>query len=142
MDLPVKMNLSAPNVVNVCVDRRSSEACTGRLYCRYTEESIPFQNEYHLLKILEELMDRIGYPQSSVEMRSYRKKDRVFGELPGIMIRGEEIFQKRGRLGTFVIHVRYRQNATWQGDAAWLEKGTVKPFRSALELLKMMDNVR
>ena len=94
MDLPVKMNLSAPNVVNVCVDRRSSEACTGRLYCRYTEESIPFQNEYHLLKILEELMDRIGYPQSSVEMRSYRKKDRVFGELPGIMIRGEEIFRK------------------------------------------------
>ena len=74
MDLPVKMNLSAPNMVNVCVDRRSGEACTGRLYCRYMEEKIPFENEYHLLKIMEEFMDRIGYPQSSVEMRSYKRK--------------------------------------------------------------------
>ena len=142
MDLPVKMNLSAPNMVNVCVDRRSGEACTGRLYCRYMEEKIPFENQYHLLKIMEEFMDRIGYPQSSVEMRSYKKKSRIFGEVPGIMARGEEIFQERGDLGTFIIHVKYRQNATWQGEAAWIEKGIVKPFRSALELLKMIDNVR
>ena len=141
MSLPVKMNLSAPNLVNICVDSREGEDCRGRLYCRYTKEKIPFQSEYHLLKLMEGLMDRIGYPQASVEMRSYKKKERFQDEPLPRMLEGEEIFQKRGELATFLVHVQYRQHATWQGEAAWVEQGCVKPFRSALELLKLMDNV-
>ena len=28
----------------------------------------------------------------------------------------------RGKKGTFVVHVRYKENATWQGEVVWAEK--------------------
>lgn len=140
MDVPVKMNLSAPNVVNVCVDKREGEACAGRMYCYYTKELVFFQNEFHLLKLMEDLMDRIDYPQASVKMRSYRKKESFSEKTLHKVSEREEIFRERGALATFFIHVRYRQNATWQGEVAWVEKGDAKQFRSALELLKLIDN--
>ena len=44
-----------------------------------------------------------------------------------------------GNTGTFIVRVRCRQNATWQGEVAWAEKEKRQNFRSALELLKMID---
>lgn len=49
-------------------------------------------------------------------------------------------YRKNGGKGTFVVHVRYRQNATWQGDVIWAEKNERQSFRSALELLKLIDS--
>lgn len=42
-------------------------------------------------------------------------------------------------LGTFVIYVKYRQHATWQGEVVWTDTRQRKCFRSALELLKLID---
>ena len=42
--------------------------------------------------------------------------------------------------GTFIVKVHECQNATWQGSISWTEKGVTKHFRSALELLKLMDS--
>lgn len=41
--------------------------------------------------------------------------------------------------GTFVVKILDRQNATWQGEVTWVEEQKVQHFRSALELLKMID---
>ena len=49
-----------------------------------------------------------------------------------------EISQKGGK-GTFVVQIQYRQHATWQGKVLWAEKNETVPFRSALELLKLID---
>jgi len=51
----------------------------------------------------------------------------------------QEVKDRQGERATFVIHVQYRQNATWQGSVVWAEKNITKNFRSALELLKLMD---
>ena len=40
---------------------------------------------------------------------------------------------------TFVIKVMNTQNATWQGTVTWTDGKRTEPFRSALELIKMMD---
>ena len=40
---------------------------------------------------------------------------------------------------TFIIRVQHRQNASWQGSVQWVEGGKEQHFRSALELIKMMD---
>ena len=47
---------------------------------------------------------------------------------------------KKGDKGTFVVQVQYRQHATWQGKVLWAEKNETKQFRSALELLKLIDS--
>ncbi|HIT64097.1 MAG TPA: hypothetical protein IAC37_06550 [Candidatus Ventrimonas merdavium] len=44
-----------------------------------------------------------------------------------------------GELVTFVVHVNYRQNATWQGEVVWADTKQRCRFRSALELLKLID---
>lgn len=42
---------------------------------------------------------------------------------------------------TFVIHITQTENASWQGQVLWANKNISKNFRSALELLKMIDQV-
>lgn len=41
----------------------------------------------------------------------------------------------------FVVNIRYRENATWQGEVLWVDQKRQCNFRSALELLKLMDGV-
>lgn len=43
--------------------------------------------------------------------------------------------------GTFLVKILHRQEATWQGSVTWIEQQKTKSFRSALELLKMIDGV-
>ncbi len=40
---------------------------------------------------------------------------------------------------TFLVHVVDCQNATWQGIITWLEEKEKQRFRSALEMIKLMD---
>lgn len=52
----------------------------------------------------------------------------------------DEIFREKfGEQATFVVHVQFRQNATWQGTIQWLEEEKSRRFRSMLEMLKLMD---
>lgn len=39
----------------------------------------------------------------------------------------------------FIVDVRYRENATWQGEVRWVDQNKQCNFRSALELLKLID---
>jgi hypothetical protein len=41
--------------------------------------------------------------------------------------------------GTFEIAVKFMQNSTWQGHIHWIENNQKQNFRSALEMLKLMD---
>lgn len=44
------------------------------------------------------------------------------------------------QLGSFVMRVQHCENATWQGTLTWTEKNITQQFRSALELLKLIDS--
>ena len=59
-------------------------------------------------------------------------------------MRGERTVQKKSetinnRHGTFVVNVCYCENNTWQGYVIWAEKNKKEYFRSALELMKLID---
>ena len=41
---------------------------------------------------------------------------------------------------TFVIKIIDTQNQTWQGTVTWLNGKYTKPFRSLLELIKLLDS--
>ncbi|MBC3517149.1 hypothetical protein H8K20_12185 [Neobittarella massiliensis] len=51
-----------------------------------------------------------------------------------------QITKHRGDKETFVVQIQYRQNATWQGKVTWADKDETKSFRSALELIKLIDS--
>lgn len=48
--------------------------------------------------------------------------------------------KRKSEEGTFVVRVKYRENATWQGHVTWAEKNQTCSFRSVLELLKLIDS--
>ena len=55
---------------------------------------------------------------------------------------GEHNMEENGikkHRGTFIVEVCCRENASWQGKVTWADKGRSQYFRSALELLKLMD---
>ena len=43
--------------------------------------------------------------------------------------------------GTFIVKVMNTQNSTWQGSLTWVEEQKTQNFRSALEMIKMIDEV-
>ncbi len=49
----------------------------------------------------------------------------------------QEAERKRG---TFLVRILYRQNDSWQGEVLWAEQEEKRYFKSALELLKLMDD--
>ena len=46
---------------------------------------------------------------------------------------------KENNTGTFIVKIMNQQNSTWQGSLTWVEEQKKEYFRSALELIKMMD---
>jgi len=47
--------------------------------------------------------------------------------------------EKGNAVSTFEITVKFTQNSTWQGHIHWIENNKKQNFRSALEMLKLMD---
>ena len=41
---------------------------------------------------------------------------------------------------SFVVQILDTQNQTWQGTVTWVNRKDTKPFRSLLELIKLMDS--
>ena len=48
--------------------------------------------------------------------------------------------EKKKIAGRFVIQIDRCENATWQGSILWTEKNVTQQFRSALELIKLVDS--
>ncbi len=45
-----------------------------------------------------------------------------------------------GTRESMLITILNRQNATWQGTVTFIETNQTKPFRSVLELIKLIDS--
>lgn len=42
---------------------------------------------------------------------------------------------------SFLVEIKSQENNSWQGRLTWVEEKKTKNFRSALELIKLMDSV-
>lgn len=136
-----RVNISAPNLMSICVSEMHNSGPIGKVYHKYSQEGLEFQNVFEMIKIMEDVMDYCRYPQSSTRSRSFGDEAFQYQEKKKVepMVNADEIMEKSGELATFVIHIKYRQNSTWQGDIFWTEKQEKRNFRSALELLKLID---
>ncbi|MCI8409154.1 MAG: hypothetical protein HFJ09_07805 [Lachnospiraceae bacterium] len=46
-----------------------------------------------------------------------------------------------GKMNTFVVKIIQTQNKSWQGMITWADKNETQYFRSALELMHMIQEV-
>lgn len=112
----------------LCVNSYSEGAWTGRLYKPGWEaDGWDVPSETRFLTLTEELLDREGPELGAGE--------RTRGGLPVVALE-----QGKGEVATFVIHVLSRQQSSWQGSVTWLEGKEARSFRSALELVFLLDS--
>ncbi|MCI2046093.1 MAG: hypothetical protein LKJ90_00035 [Faecalibacterium sp.] len=137
----------AKDLVAVCIDQAAGSSFAGRLYHQYTRQPLHFAETDQLLMQMDDLFDWLNYPQRTMQERTFRKKSKEPEKDKGetSMAKKEpeivnEPAEQKGDIATFVIHVMYRQNATWQGSVLWAESGQTQNFRSALELIRLMDS--
>ena len=52
----------------------------------------------------------------------------------------DQLLQKHGDIGTFIVRVQHRQNSSWQGRITWMEEDKTIQFRSVWEMVKLIEN--
>ena len=133
---------TAPNQVCVCVDEIKDGEISGKVYSRYSRTPWEFNSLIELLGQMESFYNKISFPQAAVQIRGIQWQEmgklQVEAEQP--FLEKEFLLEKRGIQATFLIIVRYRQNATWQGTISWVDKNEKQQFRSALELIKLIES--
>lgn len=110
---------------------------TGIIEAEELERPISFAQTAQMVVALEDLLERRNFPKAAVGIRTFGKRREQNGANEMELLDKNE--QNKDK-ATFVVTVLYRQNATWQGTLKWLEGGKEEKFRSALELIKLMDS--
>ena len=120
------------SIVQVCsyVDKRME----GTLRCMTLEEDLRFGSLMQFLALMDAVMDLDNQPQRSVEPRVFSAP--VSEVIGGARRAGKKV----PPIATFQISVLFRQNASWQGTLVWKEKEREVEFRSALEMIMLVDN--
>lgn len=118
----------------LCIDSYENSVPTGRFYNGGCEEGKTFCSLTQFLVAMEKLLDEIQFPQSFVAVRTFAPTEPYSSVPPG---EGEV---REGKVATFLIRMLFRQNASWQGSVTWIENNMEVSFRSALELILLMDS--
>jgi len=139
-----KQKLFAINLVSVGIDGSENGDFYGRIWEPYEEDAQNFNGINDMLFKIDDLYDKWNYPQRALNKRSLVKKE--IKKTP-INVRAldlgdkiDKVQEKSGDIATFVIQVRYRQRATWQGKVIFSEKNIKADFKSELELIKFIDD--
>lgn len=139
MEQSYQISWYAPNFINMCIDNINDGELSGRIYHCYSKEPWKFTNILQLIELADDFFDRLEFPQASTSARSF-----ISTQFSGVdrldkVQSPEDFIENRGQKGTFFLNVRYRQNSSWQGSVTWVEEQREQHFRSALELLKLID---
>lgn len=127
-------------------DRMDMENFSGKLYSPYLPNAVGFHEVLELVRQMEEVFDMLSYPQPGVCYRRFfssgRRKHSGEEEMPPSSRKqhwGKELLTGfLGKEKAFLVQVRTRQHATWQGTVTFCGSGETKTFNSALELLRML----
>jgi hypothetical protein len=129
----------------VCVDSLEGGEIHGRVYHPRMAPSGEYAGVVELATRMEELFNRMSYPQSSFSARRFCRQKNA-GEKQSDREVSEQMPETKqqdvqpGEKATFIVEVQFRQNATWQGTVSWVERKKKQRFRSVLELIKLMND--
>lgn len=139
MEQSYQISWYAPNFINMCIDNINDGELFSRIYHCYSKEPWKFTNILQLIELADDFFDRLEFPQASTSARSFTSTQFSGVDRLDKVQSPEDFIENRGQKGTFFLNVRYRQNSSWQGSVTWVEEQREQHFRSALELLKLID---
>ncbi len=115
----------------------------GSLEHSATGDSLVFCGLMDLINAIQYKLDEINFPQSTMALRQWELSDADTDELPVLIeedytVPAPDTFGRA--LSCFMLRIQFRQNASWQGNLAWLDEKKAIAFRSVLELTRLIDS--
>jgi len=135
------VNISAPNLITICVNGMEQGELQGVFYHYYSEEPVFFDSILDLIRAMEKLFDDLVFPEASTRARSFFEKETEMVYKRGRKEKNvlwENLLSHKGTLGTFITCVKFRQRSTWQGEFYWKEKEEKVFFLSGLEFIRLL----
>ena len=136
------VNISAPNLLVICVNNMEEGEIQGEFYHYYSEESVRFFSVLDLIRSMEKLFNDLAFPQASTRPRSFlEQRAEAFVDLKrkDKIIPWEELFAYTGKKGTFITCVKFRQRSAWQGEFFYKEQERKVFFSSTLEFIRLLE---
>lgn len=135
MDHTLHFTLAEQKVSVIQITSYANKNFEGFFENVYYQERKPFANLTQMLTLIDHLQDDIAFPQRSMEPRSFKEEPPASPPQPLASLPAATI------LATFHLRLLFRQNASWQGTVTWVEQRQEVHFRSALELVFLMDSI-
>lgn len=124
--------------LRVCVD---GQGFSGRIVGQRISTAIHFSDINDFVVRVDALLDVQKFPRAFQKIRSFTEKQRP--DVPAVLVHenmGElaEIEAQQGERATFLLLIRSRQNASWQGSIDWMDGTPKQNFDSTLEFVKAL----
>ena len=125
------------NMIRLCIDGYR-EDMSGRAYNKMQPAPLAFWGYGSLLLGMDDLFERVGYPQAFQSRRTFSKPEKPSGSIhfPERLMDDEEIGGQSGECRTFDIIVQSRRQRGWQGILMDPGRTFIKRFQSEMELLE------
>lgn len=126
-----------------------NEKICGQIHSPALKHSYKFYDLTELILIMNQIIiDSHVFEQENMRMFSkcskHSTKDLSYQEIKQDNMKKylHTVFDyPKESQNVFLIKVMYCQNFTWQGEVQWINQNEIQFFRSALELLQMLDAV-
>ena len=126
--------------ITICLDSYENSLMKGQIYHGAFADGKQYDNLMQLILIIESILEATGFPKAVTEKRLF-SPPKGANKKEGLNYTHIIDFNdKRGKLATFRLKILFRQNASWQGSIAWLEKKAEVSFRSALEMILLIND--
>ena len=134
--------IGAPNGVVLCVNERHGCELSGVFYHSYKTEPTGFMDLGQMTLLMEKFFDELQFQHPGTNERNFfpQNKPYVSHQERTKIMSDEQLLQKHGDIGTFIIRVQHRQNSSWQGRITWMEADKTIQFRSVWEMVKLIEN--
>ena len=131
---------SLPSQCVVYLAPMQDHTIKGFVYSDYYKKTFQFKNECEMLNGMDDLFNILIFPQATFEPRSFFEKKNIKNVRKAVDTLEDKINDiPQNQRTTFIVNVQYRQNATWQGTITWVQQNVTQHFRSAFEMLKLME---
>lgn len=127
------------NGVRICINEKKP-AILGLAYSPLSENPIEFSDIGQLMISLDALFDKVGYPQSFQDKRSFTESEsgnRYKGR-PDAKTPGSDILSKSGEVATFDLVIDSRHDSSWQGAVSSANGELLGSFVGDMDLLKLI----
>ncbi|MBQ8038441.1 MAG: hypothetical protein IJ274_00955 [Lachnospiraceae bacterium] len=126
------------NAFRICADRIDDDV-EGRVFSPLKPDVIRFSGMTGLLVKMDELFDRVGYPQAFQDKRSFdgiKEHTNLYRGIPEGEMSPALILEQTGEQKTFDVLVISRKNTSWQGELYNEDNAFLKSFNGEIELLE------